>query len=236
MLALSVPLLGPLDIYLLHSPITAPLSLAVVVLLLAIYPVDPHQWTMDRGDTAAILGVGLGIVIGSNFLGEIADDLLQPPIQLQWPVLTDIYLYIVRFVLGLLLLVTTRFIMKLICFRLLPALMPTGGVEEVGKRPWVELPYKVITYGAIGFNCVYTSIHLFRAFGICRYLSRFHGSSSHACVLMLMLYNIYALTGQRNAAVGTAITEGVHVSGWTLAEGWQMQLSPESMVESHCCP
>ena len=169
MLALSVPLLGPLDIYLLHSPITAPLSLAVVVLLLAIYPVDPHQWTMDRGDTAAILGVGLGIVIGSNFLGEIADDLLQPPIQLQWPVLTDIYLYIVRFVLGLLLLVTTRFIMKLICFRLLPALMPTGGVEEVGKRPWVELPYKVITYGAIGFNCAYTSIHLFRAFGICRY-------------------------------------------------------------------
>lgn len=169
MLALSVPLLAYLDVYLLHSPFATPLSLAVVVLLLTIYPVEPHRWTMDRGDTAAILGVGLGIVVGSNFLGEVADDFLQQPTQLQWPLLTDIYLYIVRFVLGVLLLVSTRFVMKLICFRLLPALMPTGGVEEVGKRPWVELPYKVITYGAIGFNCAYTSIHLFRVFGICRY-------------------------------------------------------------------
>ena len=169
MLALSVPLLGPLDVYFLHSSAAAPLSLVVVILLLYIYPVESHRWTMDRGDTAAILGVGIGVVWGSYMLGEVADDLLLPPLQFSWPPLTDIYLFIVRFVLGVLLLVSTRFVMKLLCFRLLPALMPTGGVEEVGKRPWVELPYKVITYGTIGFNCTYTSIHLFRVFGICRY-------------------------------------------------------------------
>ena len=169
MLALSVPLLGPLDVYFLHSSAAAPLSLVVVILLLYIYPVESHRWTMDRGDTAAILGVGIGMVWGSYMLGEVADDLLLPPLQFSWPALTDIYLFIVRFVLGVVLLVSTRFVMKLLCFRLLPALMPTGGVEEVGKRPWVELPYKVITYGTIGFNCTYTSIHLFRVFGICRY-------------------------------------------------------------------
>ena len=169
MLALSVPLLGPLDLYLLHSSAAAPLSLVVVIILLYVYPVESHRWTMDRGDTAAILGVGIGVVWGSYMLGEVADDLLLPPLQFSWPPLTDIYLFIVRFVLGVLLLVSTRFVMKLLCFRLLPALMPTGGVEEVGKRPWVELPYKVITYGTIGFNCTYTSIHLFRVFGICRY-------------------------------------------------------------------
>lgn len=169
MLALSVPLLGPLDTYLLRSSLATPLALAAVVILLYIYPVERHRWTMDRGDTAAILGVGLGLVWGSYMLGEVADDLLQLPLQLSWPALTDVYLFIVRFVLGVLLLVSTRFVMKLLCFRLLPSLMPTGGVEEVGKRPWVELPYKVITYGAIGFNCTYTSIQLFRVFGICRY-------------------------------------------------------------------
>lgn len=169
MLALTVPLLGSLDMCLLHSSLAAPLAVGVVILLLYIYPVEPHRWTMDRGDTAAILGVGLGLVFGSNLLGEVADDLLQLPLQFSWPALTDVYVFIVRFVLGVLLLVSTRFVMKLLCFRLLPSLMPTGGVEEVGKRPWVELPYKVITYGTIGFNCTYTSIHLFRVFGICRY-------------------------------------------------------------------
>ena len=47
--------------------------------------------------------------------------------------------------------------------------MPTHGVQEVVKRPLVELPYKIITYGAIGFNAVFLSKRVFEICGISRW-------------------------------------------------------------------
>ena len=169
MLVLSMFYLESLDQYLLHSSYTPMLAFSTVIFLLSIYPVDSNRWTMDRGDTAAILGVGLGIVLGANCLGEVMDDKKALPIPLHWPSLSDVWLATVRYVCGTFLLIPTRFVMKLLCFRLLPYVMPTGGVEEVGKRPWVELPYKVITYSAIGFNCYYTSTLFFKLLEINRY-------------------------------------------------------------------
>jgi len=110
---------------------------------------------MDRGDTAAIWGVGVGVVLGFCFHGPYPDDLVDGPFIVALPSLEVISMTVIRFVVGILLLVPVRFLMKLFCFKLLPAIMPTHGVEEVVKRPLVELSYKIITYGTIGFTASY---------------------------------------------------------------------------------
>ena len=169
MLAVAIPCTNLMDQFIFNSSMAAPAGLLVIIILLYIYPVDPHQWSMDRGDTAAILGCAYGVYLASVVQGPSPDDLAHGPFKVTIPSLSVVGLGVVRFVVGILLLLPTRFVMKLLCFRLLPAIMPTHGVEEVVKRPLVELPYKIITYGAIGFNALYLSHIVFHICGINRW-------------------------------------------------------------------
>ena len=158
-----------IESFLFYSPFTPVYLIVIVVLMLYIYPVDSQRWSKDRGDTAAILGTSLGVLIGHCVNGTFPDDLDPGPFPVGVPSVSMMSLCIVRFVVGLLLLLPTRFVMKLLCYKLLPVIMPTHGVEEVGKRPLVELPYKIITYGAIGFNALYLSRVVFDICGISRF-------------------------------------------------------------------
>ena len=124
---------------------------------------------MDRGDTAAIWGVGMGVTLGLSFHGPYPDDLVDGPFILTLPSLEVISMTVIRFVVGILLLVPVRFLMKLFCFKLLPAIMPTHGVEEVVKRPLVELSYKIITYGTIGFSAAAVAPVVFEICNISRW-------------------------------------------------------------------
>ena len=124
---------------------------------------------MDRGDTAAIWGVGVGIVMAFHYHGPYPDDLEPGPYLIVLPSLQTITMCVIRFIVGILLLVPVRFLMKLLCFKLLPAIMPTHGVEEVVKRPLVELPYKIITYSTIGFSAGYIAPVVFEICNIARW-------------------------------------------------------------------
>lgn len=168
-LAIAIPCTNLMDDFIFNSFMAAPTGILIVIVLLYIYPVEPQHWSMDRGDTAAILGSGLGVYLASVVQGPSPDDLAHGPFHFTVPTLAVFGLGVVRFIVGILLLLPTRFIMKLLCFRLLPAIMPTHGVEEVVKRPLVELPYKIITYGAIGFNALYLSHIVFQICGINRW-------------------------------------------------------------------
>ena len=168
MLVLGIPGLPLFDWLVFDFDYTLIAVPMMVIFLLYIYPVDPHKWTMDRGDTAAILGSGFGVLLGFHIYGRFPDDLDPGPFEVALPSLQVVGVSIVRFVVGVLLLLPTRFIMKLLCFRLLPGIMPTHGVQEVVKRPLVELPYKIITYGMIGFNAVYLVTHVFEICNISR--------------------------------------------------------------------
>lgn len=111
---------------------------------------------MDRGDAAAILGATLGMYIGCHMNGPVYDDLVQGgPFLVTIPSSQVMGYNCLRFIVGILLVFPTRFIMKLLCFRLLPAITPDQGILEVHKRPLVELPYKIITYSSLGFTMVY---------------------------------------------------------------------------------
>ena len=124
---------------------------------------------MDRGDTAAIWGVGVGVIMAFWYHGPYPDDLDPGPYIIAFPSLQTITMCVIRFIVGILLLVPVRFLMKLLCFKLLPAIMPTHGVEEVVKRPLVELPYKIITYSAIGFSSAYVAPVVFEICNIARW-------------------------------------------------------------------
>ena len=161
--------MGHIDHFLLHNPITIPLIITAVIFFLYIYPVDKTRWTMDRGDTAAILGVFIGIISGFNIHGPYPDDLDPGPYVISLPSLHVASLSLIRFVVGILLVLPTRFVMKLLCFKLLPAIMPTHGVKDVVKRPLVELPYKLITYSAISFSAIYLCPIMFEICNISRW-------------------------------------------------------------------
>ena len=168
-LILYIPAIDMIDNFVLYSNYAMIVVPSLVVFLLYIYPVDPKCWTMDRGDTGAILGVGLGVVLAVAYHGPYPDDLVTGPFAIALPSLREAWMPILRFIVGILLLLPTRFLMKLLCFKLLPAIMPTHGVEEVVKRPLVELPYKIITYGAIGFNATWLAPILFEICDIARW-------------------------------------------------------------------
>ena len=168
MLLVIVPLLPLLDHFILYTPYFPVTGFVTICLLLYLYPVD-KKWTNDRGDTATILGSMFGVMCGFAFHGPFPDDVDTGPFVPAFPSLNTIGLCFLRFVVGILLLLPTRFVMKLLCFRLLPAMMPTHGVEEVAHRPLVEIPYKIITYSAIGFNAAYTATAVFAMCGISRW-------------------------------------------------------------------
>ena len=163
-----MPLLSIIDDYILNSSSFPVVGAVFIIFLMAIYPVEKY-WTMDRGDTGAIIGGSFGVCLGINLLKVCSDDILTGPFPVLFPSLSVVGLCITRFVVGIMLLVPTRFVMKLLCFRLLPAIMPSQGVEEVAKRPLVELPYKLITYSTMGFNAVYLSQIVFEMSNINRW-------------------------------------------------------------------
>lgn len=169
MLVLIIPLLPILDRFILDAAYFPATGFLLIVLLLYIYPVD-KKWTTDRGDTAAILGSTFGVMCGFTCHGAFPDDIDVGPFVVQFPSLNAIGLSFLRFVVGIMLLLPTRFVMKLLCFRLLPAMMPTHGIQEVAHRPLVEIPYKIITYSAIGFNTIYTAALVFEICGISRWV------------------------------------------------------------------
>ncbi len=158
-----------IEYYLFNSPYTPIFIVLAVIFLLYMYPVDAHHWSRDRGDTAAIMGAGMGVLLGHCAVGPFPDDLETGPLSLSLPSINSLGLSITRFVVGLLLLLPTRFVMKLLCYKLLPVIMPTHGVREEVKRPLVELPYKIITYGALGFNAIYLCNLVFEICGISRF-------------------------------------------------------------------
>ena len=166
---MSSMFLESIDNFLMGSSFGPLIALATVIFMLYIYPVEKGRWSIDRGDTAAILGVGLGVFMGC-WLSKPMDDILTGPFPVQLFSYHTIVMSVVRFVVGILLVIPTRFIMKMICFKILPVIMPTNGIEEVRRRPLVELPYKIITYTSIGFNVAYLSPLVFNLINISRHV------------------------------------------------------------------
>ncbi|XP_028996038.1 sphingosine-1-phosphate phosphatase 1 [Betta splendens] len=162
-----LPALDLIDGFNLTCPY-APLVIISLHLGLGLFSFTLDTWSTSRGDTAQILGTGAGIALASHvnhYLGVMPDQTAEqlPLISpgLSWGLVGMVLL---RVVLGVLVLVATRAVMKALTIPLVCWVsgVPGGDVRKARQHMEVELPYRYIVYGSVGFNVLFLVPLLFR--------------------------------------------------------------------------
>ncbi|KAF6717660.1 Sphingosine-1-phosphate phosphatase 1 [Oryzias melastigma] len=167
LLQFILPALEPVDTFNLTSRF-APLVIVFLHVGLGLLSFTLDTWSTSRGDTAQILGSGAGIALASQVnqrLGLIPD-LRADQLPLNMPVLSSGLVggAMLRYALGLLVLMLTRALMKAVTVPLVCWLVgvPGGDTRKARQHMEVELPYRYIVYGTIGFNVLFLVPLLFR--------------------------------------------------------------------------
>ncbi|XP_050934070.1 sphingosine-1-phosphate phosphatase 1 [Lates calcarifer] len=139
----------------------APLIIISLHLGLGLFSFTLDTWSTSRGDTAQILGTGAGVALASHvnhYLGLLPD---PTPDQLPFtlPALSVglVAVAVLRLVLGVLVLMATRALMKAVTIPLVcwVSRVPSGDVRKARQHMEVELPYRYIVYGTVGFNVLF---------------------------------------------------------------------------------
>ena len=139
----------------------APLLIISLHLGLGLFSFTLDTWSTSRGDTAQILGTGAGVALASHvnhYLG-LLPDLTPDRLPLAFPALGVglVGAALLRLVVGVLVLMATRALMKAITIPLVCRVVgvPSGDVRKARQHMEVELPYRYIVYGAVGFNVLF---------------------------------------------------------------------------------
>ncbi|XP_067307972.1 sphingosine-1-phosphate phosphatase 2 [Pseudorasbora parva] len=152
-MAVSYPYWGTIDFLQLHSPISPIVGLLLPLFLSYKYPELDHYST-TRGDTTIILACSAGCSVGywvNERLG-LTFDLAGPfPVTLSPLTIAALGLGVARFLVGLVMLVLTRQVMRWASLRVLCRIYGAS-VSDVNarRRKEIEVPYKFSTYVAIG--------------------------------------------------------------------------------------
>lgn len=150
----------------------APLIIISLHLALGIFSFTLDTWSTSRGDTAEILGSGAGIACGSHvsymlgLLKEPSPDTLPftiPPITV-----TLLGKAMLRVLVGLVVLLLIRAVMKMITIPLACKVfgIPCDDIRKARQRMEVELPYRYLTYGMVGFAVMFIVPYLFTWVGL----------------------------------------------------------------------
>ncbi|KAL6049702.1 hypothetical protein STEG23_021215 [Scotinomys teguina] len=150
----------------------APLIIIGFHLALGIFSFTLDTWSTSRGDTAEILGSGAGIACGSHAaynLGLLLDPsphtlpLARPPLTV-----TLFGKAILRVIIGMIFVLVVRDIMKKITIPLACKLagIPCDDIRKARQHMEVELPYRYITYGMVGFSITCLVPYVFSFIGI----------------------------------------------------------------------
>ncbi|XP_068194886.1 sphingosine-1-phosphate phosphatase 1 isoform X2 [Antennarius striatus] len=135
---------------------------------LGLFSFTLDTWSTSRGDTAQILGTGAGVALAShvNRLLGLMPDPAPEQLPLALPALSAALVGVcaLRLLLGVLVLLATRALMKAIT---IPAVcrvfgVPSADVRKARQHMEVELPYRYIVYGTMGFNVLFLVPLLFR--------------------------------------------------------------------------
>lgn len=139
----------------------APLIIVSLHLGLGLFSFTLDTWSTSRGDTAQILGTGAGVALASHVNYHLG--LLPDPAPDQLPLIAPslslglVGVAMLRLVLGVLVLMTTRAVMKAITIPLVCWVfgVPSNDVRKARQHMEVELPYRYIVYGTVGFNVLF---------------------------------------------------------------------------------
>lgn len=150
---LTYPYWEAIDRFQLGSPLSPLVGLMLPLLLSYTYP-DLGHYSTTRGDTTTILGAGAGCFTGywvSEWLGPTAGPRGTLPVPL--PSLTPHALAwgTARSLVGVVALMGTRQAMKTLSLRLLYSWYKVARKDSgARRRKEIEVPYKFVTYTAVG--------------------------------------------------------------------------------------
>ncbi|XP_078090369.1 sphingosine-1-phosphate phosphatase 1 [Mustelus asterias] len=139
----------------------APLFIISLHLGMGLFSFTLDTWSTSRGDTAEILGTGAGIACASHFnhmFGILPDPPLDAlpfsPPAITFNLITRAFL---RFAIGVVVLLLTRAVLKACTIPLACKIfrIPCTDIRQARKRMEVELPYRYMTYGMVGFVALF---------------------------------------------------------------------------------
>ncbi|XP_049912964.1 sphingosine-1-phosphate phosphatase 2 isoform X2 [Epinephelus moara] len=152
-LFLTYPYWETFDNFQLRSSISPVVALSLLLFLSYTYPELDH-YSPTRGDTTTILGVGAGCSVGywvNEQLGETFEPKGVLPVPLPTLTLTVLALGAARFVVGVVALVGTRQVVKTLSLQVLHAWYRVPKSDDSARRKReIEVPYKFVTYTAVG--------------------------------------------------------------------------------------
>uniref|UniRef100_A0A7M4FIK3 Sphingosine-1-phosphate phosphatase 1 n=1 Tax=Crocodylus porosus TaxID=8502 RepID=A0A7M4FIK3_CROPO len=150
----------------------APLIIISLHLALGIFSFTLDTWSTSRGDTAQILGCGAGVACGShvNYMLGLTVDPTPDALPLAFSPFT-VTLFgkaILRLLIGVVCLLLTKTAMKKVTIPLACKLfcIPCDNIRQARQRMEVELPYRYITYGMVGFSLMFFVPCLFLLIGL----------------------------------------------------------------------
>lgn len=146
----------------------APLIIVSLHLGLGLFSFTLDTWSTSRGDTAQILGVGAGVALASHVNHQMG--LMPDPTAEQLPfALPDVGVRLalaaaLRLIVGVLVLLATRGLMKALTIPLVCRAFGVSSrdVRKARQHMEVELPYRYIVYGTLGFSMLFLVPLLFR--------------------------------------------------------------------------
>ncbi|EHB07155.1 Sphingosine-1-phosphate phosphatase 1, partial [Heterocephalus glaber] len=150
----------------------APLIIIGLHLALGIFSFTLDTWSTSQGDIAQILGSGAGIACGSHVTHSMALILDPSPdiLPLRTPpiTLTVFAKAILRVLIGMGVVLIVRNIMKKITIPLACKIfkIPCDDIRKARQHMEVELPYRYITYGMVGFSITFLVPYIFLFIGI----------------------------------------------------------------------
>uniref|UniRef100_A0A4X2LSN5 Sphingosine-1-phosphate phosphatase 1 n=1 Tax=Vombatus ursinus TaxID=29139 RepID=A0A4X2LSN5_VOMUR len=150
----------------------SPLIIISLHLALGIFSFTLDTWSTSRGDTAQILGSGAGIACGSHIayhIGLMSDPPLDIlPLTIPSITVTRFGKVILRILIGMVCLLLMRIVMKKITIPLACKMfgIKSDDVRKARQCMEVELTYRYITYGMVGFSITFLVPCLFFFIGL----------------------------------------------------------------------
>lgn len=163
-----LPFVNTIDDFQLNYMISPFIAFCIGIVLVKAYP-SVQEWSTARSDTTVILGSTVGLLSAATLMQQMGliERPIKPPIYAIIP--PNLWLWVLRTIIGLLILYATRQIAKNIVLRVIGAIYGLDWKDPQIKRfAKVEMPYYYLTYYAIGFNINFTCPLVFRLMGINR--------------------------------------------------------------------
>lgn len=157
--------LDPIDHFIVTSPFSPITVILVGVFLMVVYP-RQGKWCPARGDTAKIIGVGIGVALGTWYVNDVNKDPFEgAPFSIRIESVTVVLASILRLTLGCLLLVLARDTFQSLSLKILPRIVPNNPGVPWREEVWLEIPVRLIAYSAVGFTVLFPSPEVMQAIG-----------------------------------------------------------------------